>query len=124
MGALRPAPYVIRVAPASRGPTGRLASKPCTNRVAPASGGPPRKPPPNSLPSLQVARDLPALPIEFHPADRELAGLAADFKSRLRFRLADAFAAALPQSAIQCAGDPEFKAVEKGIKINWLVGEA
>jgi ribonuclease VapC len=69
-----------------------------------------------------VARDLPTLPIEFHSADRELADLAADFKSRFSFSLADAFAAALAK-AKNCellTGDPEFKQVEKEIKINWL----
>lgn len=38
---------------------------------------------------------LPGLPIAFHPATRELADLAADFKSRASFSLADAFVAAL-----------------------------
>jgi predicted nucleic acid-binding protein len=42
-----------------------------------------------------AARILVGLPIEFHPADRELADLAADFKSRFSLSLADAFAAAL-----------------------------
>jgi predicted nucleic acid-binding protein len=42
-----------------------------------------------------VAAELAALPIEFHPADRPLADLAADFKSRFKLSLADAFAAAL-----------------------------
>lgn len=70
----------------------------------------------------QVARDLPTLPIEFHPADRELADLAADFKSRVNFSLADAFAAALAKQhkARLVTGDPEFKTVEKEIRINWL----
>ncbi|MCU0770487.1 MAG: PIN domain-containing protein [Verrucomicrobia bacterium] len=70
-----------------------------------------------------VARDLPTLPVEFHPADRELADVAADFKSRLSLSLADAFAAALARKhkAELVTGDPEFKAVEKEIKINWLV---
>lgn len=70
-----------------------------------------------------VARDLPTLPIEFHPADRELADMAADFKSRFRLSLADAFAAALARKlkADLVTGDPEFKVVEKEIKINWLV---
>ena len=69
-----------------------------------------------------VARDLPTLPIEFHPADRELSDLAADFKSRFSLSLADAFAAALARKhkAELVTGDPEFKAVEKEIKINWL----
>ena len=70
----------------------------------------------------EVARDLPTLPIEFHPATRELADLAADFKSRVSFSLADAFAAALARKhkAELVTGDPEFKAVEQEIKINWL----
>jgi len=70
----------------------------------------------------QVARDLPTLPIEFHAADRELADLAADFKARVSFSLADAFAAALAKQhkAELVTGDPEFKAVEKEIKIAWL----
>jgi ribonuclease VapC len=70
----------------------------------------------------EAAKILIALPIEFHPADRELADLAADFKSRVSFSLADAFAAALAKKhkAELVTGDPEFKAVEKEIKIDWL----
>ncbi|MBE7500748.1 MAG: PIN domain-containing protein [Verrucomicrobiales bacterium] len=70
----------------------------------------------------EVARDLPTLPIEFHPADRELADVAADFKCRFRLSLADAFAAALARKhkAELVTGDPEFKAVEKEIKVVWL----
>jgi predicted nucleic acid-binding protein len=70
----------------------------------------------------EVARDLPTLPIEFHPATRVMADLAADFKARHKLSLADAFAAALAKErkAELVTGDPEFKAVEKEIKINWL----
>jgi len=70
----------------------------------------------------EAAKILIALPIEFHPADRELADLAADFKSRVSFSLAEAFAAALAKKhkAELVTGDPEFKAVEKEIKIDWL----
>jgi ribonuclease VapC len=69
-----------------------------------------------------AARILVGLPIEFHPADRELADLAADFKSRVSFSLADAFAAALARKhkAELVTGDPEFKAVEKEVKVCWL----
>ncbi len=58
----------------------------------------------------------------FHPVDRELADLAADFKSRVPISLADACAAALAKKlkADLVTGDPEFKAVAKEIKINWL----
>jgi len=70
----------------------------------------------------EVARNLPTLPIEFHPADRELADVAADFKSRLGLSLADAFAAALAKKlkADLVAGDPEFKEIEKEIRVQWL----
>ncbi len=70
----------------------------------------------------EAAKVLIALPIEFHPADRELADLAADFKSRFNLSLADAFALALAKKhkAELVTGDPEFEAVEKEIKINWL----
>ena len=37
-----------------------------------------------------VARELVAAPIEFHPADRRLADLAADLKARHKISLADA----------------------------------
>jgi len=70
----------------------------------------------------EAGKTLIALPIEFHPADRELADLAADFKSRFSLSLADAFAAALAKKhkAELVTGDPEFKTVEKEIKIDWL----
>jgi ribonuclease VapC len=71
-----------------------------------------------------IAGELIAAPIQFHPADRRLADLAADFKSRFRISLADAFAAALAKEkkAELVTGDPEFKALEKEIKIAWLKG--
>jgi uncharacterized protein len=70
----------------------------------------------------EIARDLPTLPIEFHPITRELADLAADFKARGSLSLADAFAAALARQkkAELVTGDPEFKQLEKEIKIQWL----
>ncbi|MEN9574528.1 MAG: hypothetical protein RL514_2383 [Verrucomicrobiota bacterium] len=69
-----------------------------------------------------IAAELVAVPIQFHPADRRLADLAADFKARFKMSLADAFAAALAKEkkADLVTGDPEFKALEKEIKINWL----
>ena len=69
-----------------------------------------------------IAGELKAAPIEFHPADRRLADTAADFKARFKMSLADAFAAALAKEkkAELVTGDPEFKALEKEIKINWL----
>jgi predicted nucleic acid-binding protein len=70
----------------------------------------------------EIARELPALPIEFHPATRALADTAADFKARHKLSIADAFAAALAKErkAELITGDPEFKALGKEIKIGWL----
>jgi len=69
-----------------------------------------------------IANELKAVPIEFHPADRQLADLAADFKVRHKISLADAFAAALAKERKTelVTGDAEFKALETEIKINWL----
>ena len=69
-----------------------------------------------------IAAELVAAPIEFHPADRRLADLAADFKARFKISLADAFAAALAKEkkAELVTGDLEFKVLEKEIKIAWL----
>jgi ribonuclease VapC len=69
-----------------------------------------------------AAKVLATLPIEFHPATRALADAAADFKARISLSLAHAFAAALSKEkkAELVTGDPEFKALEKEIKINWL----
>ena len=71
-----------------------------------------------------IAEELRAAPIEFHPATRSLADLAAGFKARHRLSLADAFAAALAKEkkAELVTGDSEFKALEKEIKISWLQG--
>lgn len=70
----------------------------------------------------QAAEILTSLPIEFHPATRRLADLAADFKSRHKISLADAFAAALAKElqAELITGDPEFKPLGKEIKLHWL----
>jgi ribonuclease VapC len=69
-----------------------------------------------------LAGELRAAPIEFHPATRPLADIAADFKARFKMSLADAFAAALAKEigAELVTGYPEFKALEKEIKIRWL----
>lgn len=69
-----------------------------------------------------VADELVTLPIEFRPADRLLADQAADFKTRFKLSLADAFAAALAKirKTELITGDPEFKQVEGEIKIGWL----
>jgi predicted nucleic acid-binding protein len=70
----------------------------------------------------EVSEILTALPISFHPADRELADLAADMKSRFSFSVAAAFTAAMARKheADLVTGDPEFKAVEHEVKVSWL----
>ncbi len=69
-----------------------------------------------------AAKILQSLPIEFQPATRELADVAAGYKARFKLSLADAFAAALAKErkAELVTGDPEYKALEKEIKIGWL----
>ncbi len=71
----------------------------------------------------EAAKILIALPIEFHPADRLLADLAAHFKTRYSLSLADAFAAALAKRlrADLVTGDTEFKPLEKEIRIDWMM---
>ena len=67
-------------------------------------------------------RILAGLPIELHPVTRTLADQAADYKAAHKMSLADAFAAALAKEkkAELVTGDPEFKALEKEIKVVWL----
>ena len=70
----------------------------------------------------EAAKILQGLPIDFHSTTRALADTAADFKTRFKMSLADAFAAALAKEkkADLVTGDPEFKPLEKEIKVNWL----
>ena len=70
----------------------------------------------------EAAKVLSGLPIDFHPTTRALANFAADFKARFKLSLADAFAAALAKErrAELVTGDPEFKPLEREIKIHWL----
>lgn len=70
----------------------------------------------------EVEALMKGLPIKFHPATSELADLAATYKATHRLSLADAFAAALAKEkkAELVTGDPEFKPLEKEIKILWL----
>jgi len=74
------------------------------------------------LPADDVAADLSRMPIELVDADLHLARQAAIYKATNKMSYADAFAAALAKikNAELVTGDPEFKEVEKEIKINWL----
>ena len=68
------------------------------------------------------AQALPSLPIKFIPVDRSISDGAALFKAHFKLSLADACAAALAKSvgAEVVTGDPEFRQLEKVIKIRWL----
>jgi predicted nucleic acid-binding protein len=70
----------------------------------------------------EAAKILQGLPIDFHSTTRAMADTAADFKARFKLSLADAFAAAMAREKKTelVTGDPEFKALEKEIQINWL----
>jgi PIN domain nuclease of toxin-antitoxin system len=70
----------------------------------------------------EASKILHGLPIDFHSTTRAMADTAAEFKARFKMSLADAFAAALAKDkkAELITGAPEFKALEKEIKISWL----
>ena len=71
---------------------------------------------------LQVRARLLGLPVEIVPADQELSELAGELKVVKKMSLADCFAAALAkrEKAEIYTGDPEFKMVEREIKVVWL----
>jgi len=70
----------------------------------------------------EVRAKLRALPIEIVPADELLAEQAGALKANHKMSLADCFAAALAQQrkADVYTGDPEFRAVEKEIRVIWI----
>lgn len=72
----------------------------------------------------QKAREVAAMPIDLVGVgdDLHLARQAAIYKATHKMSYADAFAAALAKTknVELVTGDPEFKALEKEIKINWL----
>jgi predicted nucleic acid-binding protein len=77
----------------------------------------------NGLADWETASSgLVSLPITFHSVTRELADLAARLKASHRISLADAFAAALAKhrNCELVTGDPEFKPLERELKIAWL----
>ena len=61
------------------------------------------------------------LPLEIVPAGQELAEPAGELKVAKKMSLADCFAAALAkrEKAELYTGDPEFKTVEREIKVAW-----
>ncbi|MCG3196115.1 MAG: hypothetical protein GHCLOJNM_00586 [bacterium] len=67
-------------------------------------------------------QELEQLPIEVVSTDKALAEQAGLFKARGGVSLADRFAAALAQreGTFLWTGDPEFKRLEKDIRIKWI----
>ncbi len=70
----------------------------------------------------QKLKEIAAMPVEIVPADQHQTHQAAIYKATCKMSYADCFGAALAKikNAEFVTGDPEFKAVEKEIKINWL----
>ncbi|MDI7262077.1 MAG: type II toxin-antitoxin system VapC family toxin [Thermodesulfobacteriota bacterium] len=70
----------------------------------------------------EIERLIESFPISLVDADKKLTREAARIKSTKPMAYADCFAAALArlQKAELYTGDPEFKAVEKEIKIIWV----
>jgi len=69
-----------------------------------------------------VERTVAELPVEVVPVDMPLARRAAELKATRRMSYADCFAAALADRSggPVVTGDPEFKSVEKDVKVVWL----
>ncbi len=70
----------------------------------------------------EIERLIGSFPLDVIEADLDLTREAARLKAAKRLAYADCFAAALAKirNAELYTGDPEFKAVEKEIKIIWL----
>jgi ribonuclease VapC len=69
-----------------------------------------------------MVAELRKVGVRVEEIDWELARLAAGFKARYRLAYADCFAAALAkrEGAEVLTGDPEFRQLEKEIKVRWL----
>jgi predicted nucleic acid-binding protein len=79
------------------------------------------------LPRAQeVLAALEQLPLEILPASREAVLAAAHVKAHYAISYADAFVVAAAQEwgAVAVTGDPEFRAVEALIKVEWLARSA
>lgn len=71
---------------------------------------------------IEVRHKLLGLPLEVVSADQVLAEVAGEIKAKRKMSLADCFAAALARQkkADLYTGDPEFKSVEREVRIVWL----
>lgn len=72
--------------------------------------------------AVEVEHIINDLPIKIITVDYNLAKQAAHFKATKKMSYADCFAAALAKmtKGELITGDPEFREVEKEIKIKWL----
>ncbi len=70
----------------------------------------------------EVRAKLLGLPIQVVDADQELAELAGEIKATHKMSLADCFAAALARhrKLDLYTGDPEFREVERELKVVWM----
>lgn len=70
----------------------------------------------------EAREKLLGLSLDIVPADQPLAEIAGEIKATRRMSLADCFAAALARQrdAELYTGDPEFRQVERDIRIIWL----
>jgi len=70
----------------------------------------------------EIEQLIQTLPITLIEANKELTREAARIKAKKRMAYADCFAVALARlkKAELYTGDPEFKMVEKDIKVHWL----
>lgn len=70
----------------------------------------------------QALELLEQLPVEIVPAERSLVRSAAETKAEYPVAYADAFAiaTALSNRAVIVTSDPEFRAVEELVKVEWL----
>jgi predicted nucleic acid-binding protein len=70
----------------------------------------------------EIERLIQSFPVAVIDADRELTREAARLKASKRLAYADCFAAALAKlrKAELYTGDPEFKGIEKEVKVVWL----
>lgn len=72
--------------------------------------------------TMDALRLLEQLPIDLFPIDQPLVRTAAEIKSEHALSYADAFCVATAQrlDAVVLTNDPEYKSVEKLIRIRWL----
>ena len=70
----------------------------------------------------EILARIDELPIEIVDVDRTLTLTAAHFKAGCPIAYADCFAAALAKrlGAVIVTGDPEFREVEKTVKVRWV----